>query len=258
VSGGGAPGAARGDHFSVVAPAYAQWRPTYPEALFATLAALAPSRNLAWDVGCGSGQASVALAAHMTQVHATDVSAAQVASATPHPRVHYVAAPSDVSGLAAHSVSLVTVAQALHWFDVGAFHAEVHRVLVPGGVLAEWSYGLLETPDDTRVGAVVTAFDAEMGVWWPPERAHVDAGYATLPFPYERLTLPSFAMTASWTYAQLMGYLGTWSAVSRCRAATGTDPLAPVGEALRALLPDDRAIDIRWPLTVRAGRRPPA
>ena len=39
---------------------------------------------------------------------------------------------------------LVTVAQAIHWFDLEKFYAEAKRVLKPGGVIAAWTYTLLD------------------------------------------------------------------------------------------------------------------
>ena len=50
------------DHFSAVAADYASARPEYPDALFAWIASIAPSRDAVWDAGCGSGQASRGLA----------------------------------------------------------------------------------------------------------------------------------------------------------------------------------------------------
>src|SRR5919112_2053931 len=52
-----------------------------------------------------------------------------------------------------------TVAQALHWFDVDAFHAEAQRVLVPHGIIAEWSYALLDAPSASAVTALINALD---------------------------------------------------------------------------------------------------
>ena len=63
------------DHFSGHAAVYHEARPDYPAALFDFLAGEAPSRELAWDAGCGNGQASVALAEHFEAVVATDPSA---------------------------------------------------------------------------------------------------------------------------------------------------------------------------------------
>lgn len=38
------------------------------------------------------------------------------------------------------SVHLVTACQAAHWLDLPTFYKEVHRVLVPNGVLALYGY----------------------------------------------------------------------------------------------------------------------
>jgi ubiquinone/menaquinone biosynthesis C-methylase UbiE len=114
--------------FSTVAREYANFRPGYPPALFAWLAEVAPSRDAVWDCGCGSGQASTALAEYFSMVYATDVAPEQVGAAKAHPRVRYAVAPAEKSGLADGSVDLVTVAQALHWFDVETFYAEARRV----------------------------------------------------------------------------------------------------------------------------------
>src|SRR3954467_4332669 len=107
--------------FTTVAREYANFRPGYPPELFAWLARMAPHHDAVWDCGCGSGQASTALAEHFALVHATDVAAEQIAAAKPHPRVRYSVAPAEHSRLPAAAVDLVTVAQALHWFDVEAF-----------------------------------------------------------------------------------------------------------------------------------------
>jgi SAM-dependent methyltransferase len=243
----------RGDHFGVVARGYAAFRPTYPRELFAWLATQVPTRAMAWDAGCGSGQASVALADHFERVLGTDLNAQQIEAATPHPRVTYRTAPAHLSGLPDQSVSLVTVAQALHWFDVEAFHAEVKRVLVPGGVIAEWTYSLMFTPTNERVGALVNDLDRVVHPWWPPERRHVDDHYAMLPFPFGSLDAPWFRMTAEWTRGQLLGYLNTWSAVTRCRALSGEDPLAAFSEALSRVWGESETLLMEWPLTVRVG-----
>lgn len=247
------------DHFARVAPSYASFRPRYPQALFDTLARLSPDNLRAWDCGCGSGQASVPLASVFEQVWATDASATQLAHAEPHARVTYVTTPAEHSQLDDASVSLVTVAQALHWFNVDAFHREVRRVLVPHGVIAEWSYALVDAPHAPTVAALVNGLDATLKSWWPPERRHVDEHYASLPFPFAPLApgeqiADEIAMEAEWTAEQLLGYLRSWSAVSRYRVAFGVDPVDEVARALAAAWgPADRVL-MRWPVTLRVGR----
>src|SRR5690349_20694808 len=147
------------DHFSGVSSAYAAYRPSYPEALFDALVDIAPSCTLAWDCGTGTGQAAIALAHRFAAVVATDASAGQIEKTTPHPRVTYRVAPAQESGLDDASVGLITVAQALHWFDVDTFHSEAKRVLVPHGVIAEWSYALLDVPSAPAVASLVNALD---------------------------------------------------------------------------------------------------
>src|SRR2546422_3157121 len=130
------------DHFSGVANRYADYRPHYPAALFDYLATLGPRNSLVWDCACGNGQAALDLARHFERIIATDASREQIASATPHAKVEFRVASAEQSGLEAESVRLLTVAQALHWFDLDRFYAEAGRVLKPGGVLAVWAYGI--------------------------------------------------------------------------------------------------------------------
>lgn len=242
------------DHFSAVAEGYAAFRPSYPASLFAALARMAPSTNVVWDCGCGTGQASVALTAHFGHVHATDASASQIAQAERHDRIAYHVALAELSGLPTASVALVTVAQALHWFDVNAFHAEVHRVLQPNGVIAEWTYTLLDVPTAPAVADVVNEMDARLKSWWPPQRQHVDARYEDLAFPFERLDVGAFVMEAEWTAAQLAGYVATWSAVTRFRSANSEDPMVEFWRALTVAWGRAERQVIRWPLVLRVGR----
>src|SRR5918993_3891911 len=126
------------DHFSTTAASYADYRPSYPRELFEWLGSVAPDRRIAWDCGTGSGQAALGLGEHFAQVVATDPSVAQLAHAVRHPTVSYAAMSAERSALANGSVSVVTVAQALHWFDQPVFYAEARRVLVAGGGRAAW------------------------------------------------------------------------------------------------------------------------
>ncbi len=243
------------DHFSAVAAQYAQSRPTYPEELFDWLAQQCAQRSLAWDVGAGNGQASVALAGRFDRVLATDLSEDQIARATPHPRVQYRAAPAHRSGLEAASADLVTVAQALHWFDLDAFYAEVRRVLKRGGLVAAWSYGVLSVEGDAVGPRVDDFYTRVAGPWWPAERRHVENGYAELAFPFEPIAAPRFAIRRRWTLDELLGYVRSWSAVSRMQQATGTDPVALLDERLA---PDwgtrDTCRLVTWPIAMHAGR----
>ncbi len=243
------------DHFSRVSAAYAGSRPRYPTDLFDWLAGIAPARDLVWDCATGSGQAAVDLARHFAQVVATDLSAAQIERATPAANVAYRVGPAQSSGLDDASCDLVAVAQALHWFDLDAFYAEVRRVLRPGGVIAAWTYGVL-TIEGADVDTLVQRFYGEtVGPYWPPDRRHVETAYRDLAFPFARIAAPHFDMQADWTLDQLSGYFRSWSATGHYIAINGHDPVDALTAELKALWGDaKRPRRVTWPLGILAGR----
>jgi SAM-dependent methyltransferase len=214
-----------------------------------------PRDSTVWDCAAGNGQASIGLAGCFARVIATDASREQIGAAPAHPRIEYRVAAAERSGLPDHSVALVTVAQALHWFDFDRFYAEVRRVLQSGGVLAVWTYGVNLVEGD-GVDALVQRFYRDVvGAFWPPERRWVEEKYRTIPFPFAEIPVPGISMEVQWTLAQLLGYFGTWSATNRCLAATGKNPLAELGtELARVWGPPDRTHRVCWPLSMRVGR----
>lgn len=243
------------DHFARVAAAYADFRPTYPAALLAWLASLAPARDLCWDCACGTGQASLELARHFAQVIATDASARQIAAAPAHPKIEFRVAPAESSGLPGASADLITVAQGLHWFHLDRFYAEARRVAKPGGVLAAWTYGIVNVEGEA-IDAAVQHFRLDIvGPYWPPERRHVDDGYRSLPFPFPEVAAPPFSMTAFWTLPEFLGYLRTWSSTARFVSARGFDPVETLAAELGPLwgAPALRRT-ITWPLALRVAR----
>ncbi len=242
------------DHFSGHAAQYAQFRPHYPAALFEYLASLAPAHEYAWDCATGNGQAAFALTSHFQRVIATDASAEQIANTEPHDAVKYRVTPAEGSGLEDNSIDLVTVAQALHWFDIPAFFAEAHRVLKPNGVIAIWAYNLLKiSPEIDRL--VENFYTETTGPFWPPERVIVEAGYRSIAFPFAEIDAPPFRMEARWTLEQLLGYLRTWSATQKFLAARGFNPVNSLGQELRAVWDEaEKTRLVQWPLTLRVGK----
>jgi len=247
----------RADHFSKLAAGYAAFRPTYPDELFDFLASQAPGLRLAWDVGAGSGQATLALAERFERVIATDLSVEQVARAPQRNNIEWHVAPAeDAPVVPSSSVDLVTVAQALHWFDHARFYAEVRRVSVPGGMIGAWTYAAARM--DGEVGSVIHRYMyQDVGAYWPPERRYVDNEYRDIPFPFERLSVPIFSLENEWTLEQVVGYLRTMSATGRYVERHGADPVARVEVELREVWGDLPTRRITWPLIVLAGRLSP-
>lgn len=244
------------DHFSSVATTYAANRPTYPTALTDAIAAVAPRVGTVLDVGCGTGQLSTLLAVRFARVLAIDPSPQQIAAATPHPRVSYTCARAEATGVADGCVDVVVAAQAAHWFDLSQFYDEVRRVCLPDAAIALVSYGRITFPDDPEPGARLDRFyEDDAGPHWPPERAHVEAGYRTLDFPFRELPAPELFIERRWTYATLMGYVDTWSALAGLRAARGEAPIAAFREIMADLWGDkDAPRRVRFPLALRLGR----
>jgi len=209
-----------------------------------------------WDCAAGNGQATFDLAQRFDRVIATDASKEQIGASTPHPKIEFRVAAADQSGLSDESIDLITVAQALHWFDLEKFYIEARRVLRPGGVLAVWAYGINEVEGDVVNQLVQDFYFNVVGPYWPPERRLVEEGYRTIPFPFAETAPPTFRMEARWTLEQLLGYFSTWSATNRFIKATGNNPLELLSKTLAREwgIPGVRR-DVSWPLSLRIGQK---
>ena len=241
------------DNFSSQAGAYARFRPQYPPELIAELVALAPARQAAWDCATGNGQVAYALAEHFEQVLATDISAKQLALAKTHPRIQYREEPAENCSASDHSFDLIVVAQAIHWFDFERFYAEVRRVLRPGGVLALVGYRMFRTENSALDAAIDHFYEHITGPYWDPERRYIDEEYRTIPFPFERIDLPEFALECRWTFEELIGYLSSWSAVQHYLRDTGENPIDLIEQDLRRAWGVGERLELQFPILLRVG-----
>lgn len=240
--------------YSPYARQYAESRPRYPAELFAYLATLVEPRHLAWDCATGNGQAALGLAGHFERVIATDRSAEQIRHAVRHPQIEYRVAHSERSELDERSTDLVTVAAALHWFDLERFHSEVRRVLRPGGVLAAWTYHVAHA--EPPFGRVLGRFYREvLSPYFAPGARLVDERYETITLPGEPIERGEFYVSATWDLPRLHAFIRSWSGTQRYLQEQGEDPIALIAEELEDLWGESQsAHTLRWPLYLRIAR----
>jgi SAM-dependent methyltransferase len=242
------------DYFSKQASEYARRRPHYPPELFQYLASVAPSNETAWDCGTDNGQAAVGLAPYFKRVIATDPSEDQLRNAFPHEKVEYRQARAEEPGIAPSSLDLITVAQAVHWFDIPKFFAEAKLALKPGGVIAVWCYTMCRISPELDLLADGFYFDT-VGPYWPAERKLVDDEYRSLVFPFDEFKPPEFNIELSWDLGDLLGYLRTWSPTRRFIERNSYDPVDEVAPALATAWGDpNEQRPVRWPIHMRIGR----
>jgi SAM-dependent methyltransferase len=242
------------DHFSDHSAGYAAARPHYPDALYAFLAAVAPSRVCAWDCGCGNGQAALGLARHFTQVCATDPSAPQIENAFPCGNVSYSVQAAEQTTFPDGYFDAVCAATALHWFNFDAFFPEVKRVLKPHGIFAAWGYDWLRISPAFDAVLKATILDVIQGDWAVQNQWLWD-GYRNVPFPFERISTPSFSIQLVWDFWQTLAYLHTWSATRRCIERIGPAFLEAAAQKLLTHWGDPSAVrEIQMPLHVLVGR----
>ena len=234
---------------------YALARPRYPRALYDWILGQCRDRDAAWDCATGNGQAAVDLAPHFGCVQATDLSREQVQHGMHSPNIVYSAQPAERTDFADGSFDLVTVAQALHWFDYGLFWNEVARVCRPGALFCAWGYAWFDC--DAEVDRLlVQPFRQLIGSYWAPNNRILWDGYQDqdIAFPFARLAAPRLAIRAQWTVPQLIAYMQTWSSYKRSQGdAQAARELAALADRALTRFADLGPLDITMPLAVVAG-----
>ena len=242
------------DNFSTESATYSSYRPQYPDVLFRYLAGECRERKLAWDAGTGNGQAARKLNLYYDQVYATDASYAQILNAVHQSNITYAVANEQAPDLKRRSVNLITVAQALHWFDIDVFYAEAERVMKKYGVIACWSYKLFRINSEVD-REINWLYKDILGSSWNPERRLVETGYRTLSFPFREFRAPSIEMKAVWNFENMINFLSTWSAVANYKKRVGHDPILENIDRLKTAWGDPNEMkNVIWPFSIRAGR----
>lgn len=241
------------DNFSNGASDYAIYRPESPTAIFDFLYSHVNRFDAAWDCGTGNGQVATKLAERFTRVCGTDISTEQLQQAKVMDNISYLHERAEKTTLPDTSIDLITVAQAIHWFDFDNFYKEVERVARPGAVIAAWTYTVLQlTPEINKV--IDHLYSSITGAYWDKARGYVDACYGNIPFPFEEISTPVFYIHKQYTLEQLVGYLRTWSGVKHYISREQKDPLLLVMDDLKQAWGSEAKLQVTWPVHMRAGR----
>ena len=239
------------DRFSNHSKEYATFRPGYPKGLYDFIFNHVNYFNCAWDAGTGNGQVAADLASRFRRVLATDISVRQLDQARRLTNIDYSVA-GEVTVFPNRTTDLITVGQAIHWFDRDNFYKEVKRVAKPGSLVAVWGYGLLSISPE--IDPLLEHFYREVvGPYWDPERKLIDERYQTISFPFDEIKTPAFRFSVQWSLKELQGYLETWSSVRKYMQINNTNPVDDFVGLIRSSWSNEK-VAANFPLFLRLGR----
>ncbi|MCA5004805.1 class I SAM-dependent methyltransferase [Sphingobacterium bovistauri] len=241
------------DHFSTSPEQYAKYRPDYPQTIFDFIYPLLNEKSVAWDCGTGNGQIARELSKDFKLVEATDISKQQLEHAFIAENINYSAQPAEKTNFTDNTFDLITVAQAVHWFDFDKFNTEVKRVGKPNSIIALIGYELFNiTPE---IDAVINHFYKNIiGPFWLPERKHIQERYQKIPFPFRELETPEINNIKLWKYEHLIGYLNTWSAVKHFKEKNKYNPIDDIENDLKNAWGSSEIRRVIFPIIFRVGR----
>lgn len=242
------------DNFSKQSESYSKFRPSYPNEIYDFIYEQLENREHAWDCGTGNGQVAIELAKYFKKVIATDISSNQIKNATKKTNIEYQLCQAEHASFPKNHFDLITVAQAIHWFDFDAFYKVVNHSLKPRGLLALITYNLLKI--DPEIDAIIQYLYKDiLGDYWDPERKYVDEAYKNIPFPFEEIQTPKFSQTYTWGLDKLIGYLNTWSAVQHYIQRTGENPVDKIKSKLEKSWYEETKKKVFFPMFLKLGRK---
>lgn len=241
------------DNFSDRSDLYAKFRPGYPDTLFDFVRALSSAHKNAWDCGTGNGQVATRLSDFFERVHASDISENQLKLAEKKSNIIYSLQPAERTVFPGQFFDLITVAQAIHWFNFKSFYREVKRVGKPKSHLVVTGYGNLRTTEE--IDRVINRLYKEItGNYWDSERRYIDESYLSIPFPFKEIAVPALSNTYMWSLEQVKGYLSTWSGVKHYQKQTGIDPVELISDDLSKAWGNAKSVEVDFPVLLRVGR----
>ncbi len=241
------------DNFSHQSKEYAKYRPTYPDELINFLVSFTSDKQCAWDCGTGNGQIAVKLSNYFKQVFATDISEKQISNAPKISNIKYKVEPAESTKFKDNMFDLITVAQAIHWFDFDKYYQEVKRTLKQDGIIAVVGYSLPKiSPDVDKV--IYKFYSKFVGDLWDKERDFIDKGYTTIPFPFKEISAPPFKICDKWTFENLIGYLNTWSATQHYIRERNENPVDKIEREIQINWGNNKYRNIIFPILLRIGK----
>ncbi|MGH2666328.1 class I SAM-dependent methyltransferase [Flavobacterium sp.] len=240
------------DYFSANSSEYSKFRPSYPNDMIQEIVALVNTKDKALDVATGNGQVAAVLADFFQTVYATDISENQLLQAPQIQNVIYKKMQAEYTDFDANQFDLITVAQAIHWFDFEDFYKETYRILKPDGIFAVLGYGFFSANGDSD-GILWHLYEDILGTYWYPERQYLTDRYQGIPFPFNEIANKSFTQSYTWTFEQLIGYLETWSATANYKAQNKENPIALVYDDLKISW-EKGGKTVTFPMFLRAGK----
>lgn len=239
------------DLFSSQSQLYQSARPSYSQDVLDEILQHVNEHQFAWDCGAGSGQFTQLLSPYFKKVVATDLSEQQLKQAPHFDNVTYQVECAEKTSFPDHCFDLITVAQAIHWFNFEEFYSEVKRTLKPKGIFAVIGYGLFSV-DDLQVNSEIQhVYFQILKEYWDVERRYIDENYQTIPFPFKEVETAQLKMSYQWGASQLLDYLNTWSAVKHYRQKNEND----LFDQLKQLLvkKGDVLFQVNFPILLRVG-----
>ena len=240
------------DNFSKQASAYSKFRPQYSDEIIAYIISFVENKSKALDVATGNGQVAYKLSAAFETVYGIDISQNQLDNAYVANNIIYKAASAENTFFEDQELDLITVAQAVHWFNFDLFYKEVYRILKPNGVIAVLGYGLFSTNLNTDI--ILRDFYYNIvGPYWDAERKYLDENYQTIPFPFEEQAVEKFENQFKWSFEELIGYLETWSSVQHYIKKNNKNPLDIIRDMLKTSW-EENDKKVIFPMLLRIGK----
>lgn len=260
--------------------AYSQFRPSYSDEIYSLIYKFHDQNNgdynLVIDSGTGTGQAAIELCKKFKSVYGIDTLAEQINNAVPRDNITYqVGAGEDLSQFGDHSVDMITVGTAFHWFDHDKFFKEAKRVLKHNtGTLAVFGYFFPVISNEPKANELVKKLVDKFEKYTNPNVRFVQNMYRDIVFPFKEqawyitpksedttnISLPTTGslMEASMTMENYRHYMKTASAYfNYMEGHPNDDPVDKLVEDIMKTLnitDNQHVINLEWPTALVLAR----